>query len=145
MEQGLGVDYLDAIPDITAAVNYAYDHSGQEIILWGSSYSSTLVLWESIGNEKVKAVVSFSPGDYFPELGSLTDSITHLDKPFFITSADFEIEGTSQLLQKVEFGENQIQFKPEGRGHHGSRALWNNQFNGEQYWSAIEEWLENIK
>lgn len=145
MNQELGVDYLDAIPDITAAVDYAYNRSGAEVILWGSSYSSTLALWEGMKNEKVNAVVAFSPGDYFPELGSLTDSLSSFSKPFFITSSDNEIDGTDALLQNVQFGENQVQFKPEGRGHHGSRALWPNQLNGEQYWIALENWFNNLK
>jgi dienelactone hydrolase len=145
IEQGLGVDYLDAIPDIQAAVEYASTTYNQDVILWGSSYSSTLVLWEALKNEHVRAVISFSPGDYFKEeLGSLTDSVAHLNKPFFITSADFEIEGTNDLLQHVTFSENQIQFKPEGTGHHGSRALWTNQNNGEQYWEAILSFLSSI-
>lgn len=144
-EQGVGVGYLDAIPDIQAAVQYASDEYEQDVILWGSSYSSSLVLWEGLNNDNVRAVVSFSPGDYFAELGSLTDSIVNLEKPFFITSADFEVEGTNALLANKELGEKQVQFAPEANGHHGSRALWVNQDGGEQYWEAITEFLNSIK
>lgn len=147
-DQGLGVDYLDAIPDIKAAVDYAASEYDQDVILWGSSYSSTLALWEALTNDKVKAVVAFSPGDYFPELGSLTDSLATLNKPFFITAADFEIEGEgglNSLLSKTTLGENQFAFKPEANGHHGSRALWVNQVGGEQYWDALTEFLNTLK
>lgn len=147
-EQGLGVDYLDAIQDISAAVDFASDKYGQDVILWGSSYSSTLVLWEALSNEKVKAVVSFSPGDYFTSLGSLTDSLTNLSIPCFLTAADFEIEGPgglNSLTSKMTLGENQTIFAPDSNGHHGSRALWPNQFGGEQYWNAITPWLETQK
>lgn len=145
VEAGVGVDYLDAIQDISAAVDYATQQNNQDVILWGSSYSSTLVLWEAMSNDKVKAVVSFSPGDYFPEIGSLTDSLANLTKPCFITSADFEVEGTNALLSKMTLGENQIQFAPSENGHHGSRALWLNQNGGEQYWDAITNFLNRIK
>lgn len=144
-EQGAAVDYLDAIQDITAAVNYASDKYNQKVILWGSSYSSSLVLWEGMSNDNVKATVSFSPGDYFPEIGSLTDSLQNYSKPFFITSSKAEIPGTEAVLSKVNFGTNQAHFKPTSDGHHGSRALWINQDGGEEYWAAILDFLNSIK
>ncbi|MBD3637497.1 MAG: hypothetical protein HUJ25_09105 [Crocinitomicaceae bacterium] len=148
VEKGLEVDYLDAIPDIKAAVDFAAEEYDQDVILWGSSYSSTLALWEGLKNDKVRAVVAFSPGDYFPELGSLTDSLSTLEKPFFITAADFEIDGDvgiNALLSKTDLGENQVKFAPESNGHHGSRALWKNQAGGEQYWEAVTDFLNSIK
>lgn len=144
-EKGKGVDYLDAIQDISAAVNYSADKYKQKVILWGSSYSSTLTLWEGMSNENVKATVSFSPGDYFPELGSLTDSIANYSKPFFITCSKAETPETEVILSKINFGENQVHFKPEGNGHHGSRALWLNQDGGEEYWKAVLDFLNSIK
>lgn len=144
-ENEAGVDYLDAIQDITAAVNYCSEKYNQKVILWGSSYSSSLVLWEGMKNDNVLATVSFSPGDYFPEIGSLTDSISNYTKPFFITSSKAEIHGTEAVLAKVEFGANQVHFKPEGNGHHGSRALWINQDGGEEYWDAILNFLNSLK
>lgn len=145
-KKGLPVDFLDAAQDITAAVNYASEKYGQPIILWGSSYSSTLVLYEAIKNENIEAVISFSPGDYFAEeLGSLVEKLEGFDKPMFITSAKNEIPWAEELLVKMTMNENQIQFKPEGDGWHGSRALWPNQDGGEEYWDAITKWLESIK
>lgn len=142
---GKAVSYLDAQQDITAAVNFTAERYQQEVILWGSSYSSTLVLWESLKNENIRAVVSFSPGDYFEELGSLTDQLPQLSIPFFITSGGWEAEATTQLLSKTELGANQIQFIPEGDGHHGSRALWPNQSGGEEYWEAVTDFLNQLK
>ncbi len=146
VEENKGVDYLDAIQDITAAVNYAANRYNKPIILWGSSYSSTLVLYEAINNENVKAVVSFSPGNYFQnELGSLVDKLEDFKKPFFITSSLAEIPGVEKLLAKVKFKKKQVHFKPNGGGHHGSRALWPHQTGGEEYWEAISKWLSKIK
>ena len=42
MEKDLPTDYLDAEQDIIAAVNYASSRYNKSVILWGSSYSSTL-------------------------------------------------------------------------------------------------------
>lgn len=64
---GKPTDYLDAEQDIQAAIEYAYKKYNKEIILWGSSYSSTLALFLANSNNKVKAVIAFSPGDYFAD------------------------------------------------------------------------------
>ena len=145
LEQDKGIDYLDAIPDINAGVTYLSDRYGQPVILWGSSYSSTLVLYEAANNENVQAVVSFSPGDYFADtLGSLVPLYENFDKPFFLTSASWEAEQTSAIIAGKELKDGQVQFIPEESGHHGSRALWINQIGGEEYWDAIESWLSQF-
>ncbi len=143
-EKGKEVSYLDAIQDISSAVDFVSERYNQKVILWGSSYSSSLVLWEAMANENVEAVVSFSPGDYFPELGSLTDSIVSLEKPMFITSGNWEASGITEMLAKKELNNNQVQFIPEEQGHHGSRALWPNQDGGEEYWEAVLDFLNQL-
>lgn len=144
-EAGKGVEFLDAAQDITAAVNYAFELNNQPVILWGSSYSSTLVLYEAIQNENVSAVVSFSPGDYFSdELGSLVNMMQKFKKPFFVTSAKNEIGWAEDLLVKALFSRNQVHFKPQGPGWHGSRALWPNQDGNDEYWYAVTEFLQDL-
>ncbi|MCB9222947.1 MAG: hypothetical protein R2780_13720 [Crocinitomicaceae bacterium] len=145
IEKNIAIDYLSARPDIAAAVEYAYNEFDQQVILWGSSYSSTLALWEGLRNDKVKAVVAFSPGDYFPEIGSLTDSLANFQKPFFITCSDQEIDVTAKMLSKTNLTDEHVFYKPIGIGYHGSRALWPGQYNGEQYWTAIKSYLEHLK
>ena len=145
LEQEKGTDFLDAIPDIHAAVKFAADQNGAPVVLWGSSYSSTLVLYEALSNDKVTAVVSFSPGDYFADtLGSLQEKMAGFEKPMFITCAKNEIEWTQPIMANMELSDNQIFFEPEGAGHHGSRALWPHQDGGEEYWNAVEAFLAKL-
>lgn len=145
LEKGKPIDYLDAEQDIIAAINYTSERYNQPVILWGSSYSSTLALYIGLKNENVSAIVSFSPGNYFAEQkGSLIESLPDLQKPFFITSSNYEIQFIEELLQNVELQDNQVWFKPQGEGHHGSRALWKSQAEGDEYWDAIEEFLTTI-
>lgn len=145
LEQGKPVDYLDAIPDITAAVNFASKAYDQKVILWGSSYSSTLVLYEAMENDNVSAVISFSPGDYFaPEKGSLTEKLVSFDKPMFVTSSLREAEELTTMVAGMQLSDQQVHFIPENSGYHGSRALWKGQPDGEEYWTAIEAFLETI-
>ncbi len=143
--KGLATEFLDATQDIEAAVDYLFERYGREIIVWGSSYSSSLVLFVAAENTHVKASVSFSPGDYFGEARpSLTQVLKHHEKPFFITSSKEESERVSNLLKDIRLNGYQIQFTPEGKGYHGSRALWNGQEGADEYWEALTLFLSKI-
>lgn len=145
LEAGKPFDFLDAEQDMIAAVRYASERYDGPLILWGSSYSSTLALYLAIELDEVSAVVSFSPGNYMSEeKGSLIEKLSGFGKPAFITSSKREAESVSELLAEMTLGEDQIHFIPEGSGHHGSRALWNHQSDGEEYWAAINSFLGRI-
>ena len=138
--------YLDAEQDIIAAINYTNNYFDKPLILWGSSYSSTLALYLASSNDKVSAVISFSPGNYFAEQkGSLTDILPNLKKPMFITSSREESKYIDELLSKTTLGDNQIHFIPEGTGYHGSRSLWKGIEGGEEYWIAIKKFLSKLE
>lgn len=146
IKSGKPIEYLDAEIDIVAAINYLTENYTSKVILWGSSYSSTLALYLAVEDDRVKAVISFSPGDYFADIkGSLVDKLQNFSRPMFLTSSKREAPAVTALLQKHELLENQVQFIPEGVGHHGSRALWANQQGGEEYWKAIADFLNQIK
>ncbi|PKQ63472.1 hypothetical protein BZG02_08840 [Labilibaculum filiforme] len=140
------VDYIDAEADIIAALDFLTEKYTSKVILWGSSYSSTLALYLAAEREDVNAVISFSPGNYMAETkGSLVDVLEDFNKPMFLTSSKSEANNISDLLQKHKLLDNQVQFIPEGAGHHGSRALWINQQGGEEYWKAISDFLNKLK
>jgi len=81
---GKPIGYLDAKQDMIAAINYVHKEYGKRVTLWGSSNSSTLALYLAASNEKVSAVVSFSPGNYFAEKkGSLIEILENFKKPMF--------------------------------------------------------------
>lgn len=141
-----GTDYVDAEVDIVAALNFINANYSEKVILWGSSYSSTLALYLAAEREDISAVISFSPGNYLADVkGSLIEKLEAFDKPMFLTSSKSEAKYVEALLEKHKLQEKQVQFVPEGPGHHGSRALWKNQQGGEEYWKAITEFLNSIK
>ncbi len=142
----LPVEFLDAEKDITSAVNFAANKYNQKIILWGSSYSSVLSLYEAIKNDNVKAVIAFSPGDYFDkEKGSLKEKLITFVKPMFVTSSKEESKELKEMLSKMKMNANQMQFIPDSVGLHGSRALWKTSKNNEEYWNAINIFLDKVK
>ncbi len=138
--------YLDAEQDIKAAIDFVFQKYHKPLILWGSSYSSTLALYLASESDQVSAVISFSPGNYFAnQKGSLIDKLAGLSKPMFVTSSKKEAPGISKLLQKMKLNSFQTQFIPSGKGYHGSKALWVGQEGGAEYWEAVKSFLQKIK
>jgi pimeloyl-ACP methyl ester carboxylesterase len=143
----LPTNYLDAEQDILASIRYLYTKNGDKaVILWGSSYSSTLALYTGLNNDSVAAVVSFSPGDYFSEeKGSLLPILKETEKAFFLTSSKEESKDLNGLVKDKELNNKQILFVPKGEGYHGSRALWSFNEGNEEYWDAISIFLDELK
>lgn len=143
---GKPTTYLDAEQDIEAAINFANNKYNQKIILWGSSYSSTLSLYFASSSDKIKAVIAFSPGDYFAEQkGALKSKLNGFDKPMFATSSNEEAPELTNLLSGIAWNENQVQFIPKEKGKHGSKALWKDNADHVAYWKALNSFLERLK
>ncbi len=144
-EKGFATEYIDAEQDIESAVNFLQNKYNKKVIVWGSSYSSSLVLFNSLQNKNVIASISFSPGDYFENnKPSLSSIFSKIENPFFITSSKQEAATLSTLINGIKLKENQIQFIPKSEGFHGSKALWVGQNGAEEYWTAITEFLTSI-
>ena len=145
-KDSLPTDYLNAEQDIIAGVDFASKRYDQPVILVGSSYSSTLALWVASENENVKAVISFSPGNYFVEQkGDLALRLQNMEKPMLVTSSKQEALDLSTLISGMELTEMQYQFEPEEEGYHGARALWKTNNGNEEYWTAVTDFLNKIK
>ncbi len=143
-------NYVDAYQDIEAAVDYARKYLAEgKLIIWGSSYSSALVLRYAGENpDKIDAVLSFSPGEYFRNQGKsatwISEAAAHINKPVFITSAKGEKKAWWKIYEAIP-GENKTWYLPETAGNHGSRALWSKFPDSRMYWQAVEKFLNSIK
>ena len=145
-QKGLSTDYVDAQQDIESALNFLFNKYKKPVILWGSSYSSALVFYVAQKYpEKVKAVISFSPGNYFGDKReNLKTVFQNMTQPFWVTSSLKESKRLSGLVGNPS-NEHQMQFIPKENGHHGSRALWINQIHNEEYWASLNSFLKAIK
>ncbi len=145
LERGLKPEMADAQQDIRSAIDFLLKKYNQKVIVWGSSYSSSLALLEGADNSEVKAIISFSPGDYFGDaLPSLATVFTKIEIPYLVTSSKAEAEALTTLIGGSKNKKNQSQFIPESSGFHGSRVLWEGQEGAEEYWTAITEFLKSI-
>lgn len=145
-DKGIKHQMVDAQADIRAAIDFLFKKYDQKVIVWGSSYSSSLALLEGVSNDKVEAIIAFSPGDYFGEAApSLRRAFAKADKPFLVTSSKAEAPALTALIGAISLNDNQSQFTPKSDGFHGSKALWTGQKGAEEYWEAVVSFLRSIK
>jgi predicted alpha/beta hydrolase len=138
--RNLATNYLDAKSDIEAAINYMYEmNGGKPIILVGSSYSATLALIIGNNSEKVKAIVAFSPGEYFETI-DVKNTIKNISKPVFVTSSKKESVALKELVSLINV--NYVtHYTPDELGVHGSKALWKSTEGNEGYWNSLLKFL----
>lgn len=141
--------YINAYADIDAAVNYAQEYLAEgKLIIWGSSYSSSLVIRYAGDHQgAVNAVMAFSPGEYFRNQGKsatyVTQGAAKVDVPVFITSAKHEKSSWWKIYEAIPV-DNKVFFLPETAGNHGSQALWSKFGDSLRYWDAVEKFLKSI-
>ncbi|MDR9866068.1 hypothetical protein, partial [Pseudomonas baetica] len=90
-------------------------------ILWGSSYSASLVfLLAADYPDQVKAVMAFSPGEYFDDKTMVRAAAANVKAPVFATSAQdgHEVDEARNILAAVP-GQKE-QFVPKQGGVHGA-------------------------
>ena len=142
--------YTDAYQDIEAAVNYTKQYLTKgKIIIWGSSYSSALVLKYAGDNpDNVAGVLAFSPGEYFKSMGKPADfiqsSAANIKCPSFITSAKSEKGSWWKIHEAINNTTSKSYYLPESSGNHGSRALWQKFTDNGGYWDAVKKFLKEI-
>jgi dienelactone hydrolase len=143
-EAGYSFSLIDASIDIDAAIDFLYHYSGKKISLFGSKSSATLALIAGRDNDHVKAVIAFSPGEYFSPEFELKNVLSNYPKPVFIACTDEEylylsdIEGLS--------GNGKILFKPaSGGGASGTNALMKENPSRDEYWLSLLIFFKSLQ
>ena len=141
--QNSSFKFLDAALDIKASIDYAWNLNPKEVILLGSSYSASLAMLEGEDNPYVKAVIAFSPGEYFGDDLRMQESIDSLSKPLFIAVTEREEPYVKQMMGNVP-ADGYTLFRPENPGMHGARALWEDNPSKDEYWLALLMFINNL-
>lgn len=143
---GKSAGYLEAMPDLEAAFDWA---KGQKlpIILWGSSYSASLAFALAAEHPEVKALLAFSPGEYFDDKQFVAKAAAKVKVPVFVTSAQdgHEIDAARDILKAVPIAGKE-QFIPKLGGVHGSSTLLRTKNNqgAEDAWKAVLAFLAGV-
>jgi dienelactone hydrolase len=158
---GKSAEYLDALPDLKAALEWARaDNGKRKVILWGSSYSSSLVFIVGADNPgEVAGILSFSPGEYFADKHMIRDAAAKIHVPVFVTSAAEadEIAAAKSILAAVpgpvagpvpgkERDKERVQYVPKS-GVHGSSTLRDdrNPNGAAANWDAVIAFLRQFQ
>ncbi len=139
--------YLDAYGDMQAALKYAdKEYAKGRLIVWGSSYSASLVL--KLAGEypnEIDGVVAFSPGEYFSKLSKSNKFVAKaaglINCPVFITSAKDEKPNWIKIFDAIP-SKSKHSFLPKTKGNHGSRSLWEKFSGHAEYWAAVKAFLD---
>lgn len=143
----MGTSYIDAYPDLELLLTHAKKkYPGQKIIVWGSSYSASLVMVLATQySDDIAAVLAFSPGTYFPVEGkSILDYAARIKCPIFMTCSREEIPAGMNIFNRIKH-ESKHFYKPESEGHHGSKALWPGSDGNAEYWEAVQSFLSSLQ
>lgn len=136
---------LDARRDIEAAMLYVQKYNKKPVILFGSSYSASLSLIIARNKDNVKAVIAFSPGEFFrPEI-TVKDAITGLTKPIFVSTSNIEYQYIEEMLSGVPDSNKHIYHPPEGKGVHGAKALWSTNESSDECWLELMLFFKQIR
>lgn len=144
---GKSQTYLDTMPDLEAALAWG-NQQKLPVLVWGSSYSSSLVfLLASKHPDKIAAVLSFSPGEYLDQEGLVQQAAAKVTQAVFVTSSieNQEIEAAKKIISASP-SKSKIQFIPKIAGVHGSSTLREdkNSRGYDENWLAVLTFLKNV-
>jgi len=135
----------DAKKDVEAAVDFVYQKSKQEMILFGSSYSASLALIVGEDSPNVKAIIAYSPGEFFRNKVLIHDELGGIDKPVYIAGTKMEYSYLKQFSELIP-KENLVLFQPQNDdGKHGAKTLWKSEKASHEYWLSLLMFINNLK
>ena len=140
-------DYLEATPDLQAALDWARTQK-LPIILWGSSYSSSLIFPLAAGQPQgIVALLAFSPGEYFDDKKMIRNAAAKVTVPVLIASANSkeEVSEADPIMSALPKSAANVRFVPE-EGVHGSSTLIQsrNPKGAEANWRAVVAFLDKV-
>ena len=122
---GHNASYLEAESDLEAALNWArtVEKKGK-VILWGSSYSASLVFLVAARHpDEVSAVLAFSPGEYFQQKNLVRQAAERVHVPVYITCGTGAREAANaRPVFEAVASKDKVFFDPPV-GVHGSKTL----------------------
>ncbi|WP_420146012.1 hypothetical protein [Sphingobium sp.] len=139
-------NYVDALPDIEAALNRVR-LQGPPVILFGSSYSASLSLRAAADNPNlVAAVLAFSPGEYFGDPHFSRNAARDATVPVYISQSSKAEEIAQSRAIFDNLTGTKTMFVPRNGGVHGASTLRKdrNPHGEDETWSAVLKFLQAL-
>ena len=147
MRLGRSTDFLSAYPDLEAALAWAKERGyARPIVVWGSSYTSALVLRLAAEHEDVGAVLSFSPGEYLGPGEPVRAAAAKVKVPIFVTTASGHEVDVARWILDGSPSVLKVQYVPTV-GVHGSSTLRKDRNPGgaDENWEAVASFLAQLR
>jgi dienelactone hydrolase len=139
--------FEQALPDLEAALDWAKADGRSKVIVWGSSYSASLVFLLAAKHPEIAGVLAFSPGEYFRGRNAVRNAAAKVSAPIFVSSASDagEIAEAKAIIDAAP-ARVKVQHRPK-TGTHGSSSLRvdSNPYGASENWQAVEEFLGRLK
>lgn len=143
-EANLPHEFLDAEQDMRSAIERAYGIGRKPVLIMGSSYSASLALKLAKEMDEVKAVIAFSPGEFFGKKLETQKAVEGLDKPTFVASSASERKWVSELISDIS-KQKMIYYAPGKGGAHGAKSLTRDTEGAAEYWIQLINFVQTLK
>lgn len=144
-EGGLDIDTDNAEEDIIAAINFVSSFNGKPIVLLGSSSSASLCVKIASRNPKVKAVMAFSPGEFFLPEFKLASVLPGMKTPLFIAGNPEEQPYINEIFSDLNDQYKSFMPPPDHALGRGARLLLMGNPARDEYWLAVLIFIKSIK
>ncbi len=141
----LPTTFYDAKKDIEATIRYVRKFSQQPIVLFGSSFSASLCLMIAKNNPDIRAIIAFSPGEFFGPEVLVKNAISGITQPIFISTTDLEYEFVMQMLAGVPEQNRHVFKASKGKGDHGAKMLWKSCESSDECWLDMMLFFKKIR
>jgi len=136
---------LDCKLDIEAAINYAYKKNSKKVVLLGSGFSGSLVIYIGATNTKVSNVMAFSPADYFGGILVTKDVFPKCTIPVFVASSRAEAPAVKKYVADIPAGKVTLYSPSNSDGAHGTDALLSTTTDHQDYWLTILMYIKQLQ
>jgi len=131
--------------DIEVSVQYAFEKSGEDVILLGAGANGSLALKTAKENNFVRAAIALSPGEYFQPYLSIEDTIAGIQKPLLVVSSKIEFPYQEKILSKVSEDYKTVFAPEQHEGARGSSSLLSSNVSSGEYWLALLLFFKDLQ
>ena len=136
--------YMEAYNDMQGAFDYAQSKNYTTIVAWGSSYSSSLTMKLADDNASIKAVLLFSPGEYFDDKGAAKTWAEKLSVPvLFACTNDEWSDGRKELFNAIS-SDSKTKAVFDGGIHGASTLRPDKSPAADKYIDAVKQFLASL-
>lgn len=149
IDESTPAGYCDARSDLQAALDYIVSHRlADKVIVWGSSYSASLVFGLAVENsDAVAGVIAFSPASGGPMVDCRARRwLDNVTAPVYVLRPSSEMERASSLEQRDILIRAGAKFQSVDDGVHGSSMLLDDRTDADMSGvrADVLEWLQGV-